>query len=173
MTVPRRIVLIGPMGAGKTTIGKALAKELSFEFVDSDREIERRCGTDIPWIFDVEGEAGFRERESAVIEELSQRAGIVLATGGGAVIQPENRRHLARDALVVYLQTSVDQQFERTRKDRHRPLLQRENPRQILQDLLEKRDPLYREIATIIISTDSRRPKAVIREIVEAFERGL
>lgn len=171
MTSPRRIVLIGPMGAGKTTIGKALAKELKFEFVDSDKEIEHRCGADIPWIFDVEGEAGFRERERSVIAELSQLDGIVLATGGGAVMNEENRRNLAQGALVVYLQTSVDQQFERTRRDRHRPLLQRENPRQILQQLMEIRDPLYRSIATVVVPTDHRKPKTVIKEIINAFQR--
>lgn len=171
MTTPRRIVLIGPMGAGKTTIGKGLAKELGFEFLDSDKEIEQRCGADIPWIFDVEGETGFRERERAVIEDLCQREGIVLATGGGAILNEDNRRHLARDALVVYLQTSVDQQYERTRRDRHRPLLQREDPRGILQQLMEIRDPLYRSIANLIVVTDHRKPRAVIKDIVGAYQR--
>jgi len=170
-TSPRRIVLIGPMGAGKTTIGKALAKELQFDFVDSDKEIEARCGADIPWIFDVEGEAGFRERERSVIAELSTRDNIVLATGGGAVIQEENRNNLAKDALVVYLQTSVEQQYERTRRDRHRPLLQRDNPKQILKQLMEVRDPLYRSIATVVVPTDHRKPKTVIREIINAFQQ--
>lgn len=164
----RSVVLVGPMGTGKTTIGKMVAREMGFEFVDSDREIEARCGADIPWIFDVEGESGFRERESQVIGELSQRPDIVLATGGGAVMAEENRKALSR-AFVVYLHTSVEQQYERTRKDRKRPLLQHDNPKATLQKLMSLREPVYRELADLIVQTDRKRPKSLVREIVKGF----
>jgi len=153
------------MGAGKSTIGRLLSKELGLPFKDSDQEIEARTGADIPWIFDMEGEEGFRRRESAMIDELTQLPKIVLATGGGVVMLPENRVFLGGRGTVIYLETSVDQQFERTFKDKNRPLLQTENPRQKLQDLLSVRDPLYREIADIVIPTHQGNPKAVIRQI--------
>ncbi len=150
----QRVFLVGPMGAGKTTIGRALAHKLKLEFFDSDREIEERTGADIPWIFDVEGEAGFRDREQQVIADLTQRNGILLATGGGVVMRPENRSALAGRGIVIYLYTSVDQQIERTGHDRHRPLLQGPDPAQTLRDLMAVRDPLYREIADYIVETD-------------------
>lgn len=154
------------MGAGKSTIGRLLAKELKYPFKDSDREIEARTGADIPWIFDVEGEEGFRQREEAMIAELVMEAGIVLATGGGVVMREANRRALAANGLVVYLRTSVDQQLQRTSKDRQRPLLLNADPERVLRDLMAKRDPLYREIADIIIDTDQRGPKVVVNTIV-------
>ena len=154
------------MGAGKSTIGRLLAKELKYPFKDSDREIEARTGADIPWIFDVEGEEGFRQREEAMIAELVTEKGIVLATGGGVVMREANRWALAGNGLVVYLRTSVDQQLQRTAKDRQRPLLLNADPERVLRDLMARRDPLYREIADIIIDTDQRGPKVVVNTIV-------
>lgn len=162
----RNVFLVGPMGAGKSTIGRLLAKELKYPFKDSDREIEARTGADIPWIFDVEGEEGFRQREEAMIAELVLESGIVLATGGGVVMREANRQALAANGLVVYLRTSVDQQLQRTSKDRQRPLLLNADPERVLRDLMAKRDPLYREIADIIIDTDQRGPKVVVNTIV-------
>ena len=161
------VFLVGPMGAGKTTIGRLLAKELDLEFIDSDLEIEARTGADIPWIFDVEGEAGFRVREQKVIEELTRRRGIVLSTGGGVVLSAENRRCLQGRGCVVYLATTVSQQLERTRKDQKRPLLRNlDDPREKLTDMMAQRDPLYREIADHIVATGRRGPKTVCAEIV-------
>jgi shikimate kinase len=165
----RNIFLVGLMGAGKTTIGRQLARTLGYEFVDSDHEIEQRTGADIPWIFDIEGEAGFRERERTVIDELTQRQGIVLATGGGAVLDPANRRHLMSRGLVVYLRASVKHLFKRTALDRNRPLLQTDDPHQRLQQLLDERDPLYREIADIIVDTNNRSVSNSVRLIVNQF----
>lgn len=153
------------MGAGKSTIGRMLSAELHAEFYDSDKVIEDRCGTNIPWIFDMEGEVGFREREEQSIDDLTQMSGIVLATGGGAVIRDVNRKHLSSRGTVVYLCTSVEQQLSRTSKDKNRPLLQQDNPEQILRDLFEIRDPLYRSIADIIIETDQRNPRWVVQEL--------
>lgn len=155
------------MGAGKSTIGRLLAKELKLPFKDSDKEIETRTGADIPWIFDVEGEQGFREREQAVIADLCEADGIVLATGGGAVMRPENRSALKRGGNVVYLHASVEQQIDRTARDRNRPLLRGDDPGKVLRDLLAVRDPLYREIADIIIETDERPPRMVVQEILD------
>lgn len=155
------------MGAGKSTIGRLLSKELRLPFKDSDKEIEQRTGADIPWIFDVEGEQGFREREQAVIADLSAGEALVLATGGGAVLREANRHNLRDGGRVVYLHASVDQQIERTARDRNRPLLQRADPAQVLRELMAVRDPLYREIADIIIETDERPPRMVVQEIIE------
>lgn len=162
------IFLIGPMGAGKTTIGRQLAKVLKMDFVDSDQEIEARTGADIAWIFDVEGEAGFRIREQKVIEELTLNKGIVLSTGGGVVLSEQNRRFLQARGRVVYLMTTVSQQLERTRKDQKRPLLRGlSNPREKLTEMMELRDPLYREIADHVVVTGRRGPKTVCAEIVQ------
>lgn len=166
----RNVILVGPMGAGKSTIGRLLAKELRLPFRDSDKEIEQRTGADIPWIFDVEGEQGFREREQTVIGELCDGAGLVLATGGGAVLRPENRAALRRGGRVVYLHASVEQQLDRTSRDRNRPLLRTIDPGKVLRDLLRIRDPLYREIADLVVETDERPPRLVVQEILERLE---
>ncbi len=155
------------MGAGKSTIGRLLAKELHLPFKDSDKEIEVRTGANIPWIFDKEGEPGFRERETAMIVELCHENGIVLATGGGAVMRPENRLALRNGGRVVYLHASIEQQVARTSRDRNRPLLRNANPEKILRDLLAIRDPLYREIADLVIETDERPPRMVVLDILE------
>lgn len=159
------------MGAGKTTIGRQLADLLGWTFVDSDHEIEARTGADIPWIFDIEGETGFRLREAAVIDDLTQREHIVLATGGGAVLRPDNRRHLHERGTVVYLETSVDRSLERTARDTHRPLLQTEDPRARLTELLRQRDPLYREIAHHVIATDRGPVRQVARQLLRTLSR--
>jgi shikimate kinase len=161
------VVLIGPMGAGKTTIGRMLADHLGYGFCDTDELIEERTGANIAWIFDVEGEHGFRDRESAMIRELTSRRRMVIATGGGAVLREENRRVLASIGLVVYLQTSVDQQLRRTRRDRKRPLLRTQDRASVLTDMLALRDPLYREIADLVVRTDKRGARAVTLEITE------
>lgn len=167
----RNLILVGPMGAGKSTIGRLLAKELHLPFKDSDKEIEVRTGADIPWIFDVEGEAGFREREQAVLADLCREDGLVLATGGGAVLRAENRAALHAGGRVIYLHTSVEQQLERTARDRNRPLLRTANPGQVLRELLTTRDPLYREIADVVIETDQRPPRMVVQEILSRLEQ--
>ncbi len=165
------IYLIGPMGAGKSTIGRMLSVDLGMEFKDTDREIEDKSGANIPWIFDMEGERGFRERESATIEELTRLPGLVLATGGGAILSNSNRTCLKARGVVVFLQTSVDSQLERTLKDKNRPLLQTEKPREILEKLLKQREPYYLETADIIISADDYNPKAVVQQIICMVER--
>jgi shikimate kinase len=164
------VYLVGPMGAGKSTIGRLLSAELKLEFKDSDKEIEDRCGCNIPWIFDVEGEIGFREREVIAIEEITLESDVLMATGGGAVLRPENRQNLSARGTVVYLKTSVEQQLARTSKDKNRPLLQIDNPEEVLTRLMNQRDPLYQEVADIIIQTDDRNPKYVVQEIVKRLE---
>lgn len=163
------IFLVGPMGAGKTTIGRQLADLLRWEFVDSDHEIEARTGANIPWIFDIEGEDGFRQREEQVIDILTQRRHIVLATGGGAVMREENRRHLQARGTVVYLETPVERQLERTARDHNRPLLQTPNPRARLTELLRIRDPLYREVAHHIMPTERASARDVAWHILQAL----
>lgn len=158
------------MGAGKSTIGRLLAKELKLHFKDSDKEIEQRTGADIPWIFDVEGEQGFREREQLMIAELCELSGVVIATGGGVVLRPENRAALRNGGRVVYLHASVDQQLDRTSRDRNRPLLRNADPGKVLAALMQIRDPLYREIADVIIETDERPPRMVVQEIIERLD---
>ena len=163
---PRRVFLVGPMGAGKTTTGRQLARALGLSFVDCDREIESRSGVDIPTIFDFEGEVGFRQRERAMIEELTNRDDVVLATGGGVVLDPDNRRDLAARGFVVYLSTPVDQQLRRTRHDRQRPLLQRGDRRATLSRLQQERDPLYREIADLVVDTAGGRRRSTVDRIL-------
>lgn len=157
------------MGAGKSAVGRQLARLLHLEFVDSDEEIEMRTGVDIPFIFEKEGEEGFRKREIKVIDKLSQREGVVLATGGGAIVDPESRNRLGARGFVIYLHTSVNQQLERTQKGRERPLLNNGDRGKILSDLMEQRDPLYREIADLIVETDGRKVQTVACEIEEAI----
>jgi shikimate kinase len=159
------IFLIGPMGAGKSAVGRKLAEELQREFIDSDEIIEARTGVDIPYIFEREGEAGFRARERQIIDELTQLAGVVLATGGGAVQDPGSRALLGTRGKVVYLHASVDQQLKRIRTSRQRPMLKGGDPREILEALMALRDPQYREIADVTVETDGRRVTAVTREI--------
>jgi len=171
MAEKRNIFLIGPMGAGKSTIGRELADRLHLEFFDSDQEIERRTGADIAWVFDLEGEEGFRKREEGVIEDLSEKQGIVLATGGGSVISTQVRNRLSARGVVVYLETTIDKQVARTQRDRRRPLLQTsEEPRTVLENLAIERNPLYEEIADVIVKTDDQSAKVVAHKIVERLD---
>jgi len=165
----RNVFLIGPMGSGKTAVGRQLARTLGFTFHDSDAEIERRTGVDIAYIFEKEGEAGFRLRERDAIAELTRLEPIVLATGGGAILHADNRRLLAERGRVVWLQASVDQQMERTRHGRHRPLLLNTDPRTRLDELTREREPLYAEIADVTVTTDGRRVQAVTDDILRAL----
>lgn len=160
------IFLIGPMGAGKTAVGKQIARILGLEFADSDSDIERRTGVDISFIFEKEGEEGFRRRERVAIEELTKRPGIVLATGGGAILSPANRTALTSRGTVIYLHASVWQQMARTRHSTNRPLLQTPDPKGRLENLMATREPIYRDIADIVVDTDGRRVKEVAKEIV-------
>lgn len=171
MAEKRNIFLIGPMGAGKSTIGREIADRLHLEFFDSDQEIERRTGADIAWVFDLEGEEGFRKREETVIEDLSEKQGIVLATGGGSVISTNVRNHLSARGIVVYLETTIDKQVARTQRDRRRPLLQTsEEPRTVLENLAVERNPFYEEIADIIVQTDDQSAKVVAHKIIERLD---
>lgn len=158
------------MGAGKSTIGKQLAAALKLNFADSDAEIQRRTGVDIPTIFEFEGEEGFRKREAVVIDELTHKDQLVLATGGGVVMEAENRRNLAARGFVVYLQCSTQQQFERTSKDKNRPLLDTDDPLAALQQLMAVREPLYNETADLVVSTEQRGASGVVREIISEIE---
>jgi shikimate kinase len=171
MVDKRNIFLIGPMGAGKSTIGRQLAQQLNIEFFDSDEEIEQRTGADISWVFDIEGESGFRERERKVIDELTKRQGIVLATGGGAIKSNEIRRRLSSRGIVVYLETTIEKQLARTQRDKKRPMLRTDTPQhEVLQALANERNPLYRDTADIIISTDDQSAKIVAVKIVQELE---
>ena len=167
MSKPQNVFLIGPMGAGKSAVGRQLARMLHLNFMDSDDEIESRTGVDISFIFEKEGEEGFRKREAKVIDDLSKIEGIVLATGGGAVVDPQNRSHLGARGFVVYLYTTVEQQLSRTQKGRSRPLLENGDRQQILEELMAERESMYRDIADLIVETDGRKVKAVANEILE------
>jgi shikimate kinase len=171
MLTKQNIFLIGPMGSGKTAVGRHLARLFHYTFHDSDADIEAKTGVDIPFIFEKEGEAGFRLREKESIERLTRLESIVLATGGGAVIEADNRRALAERGVVVYLATSVDQQIERTRHGRHRPLLNDTNPEERIKELMQRRALLYSEIADITVSTDGRRVQIVAEEIHRELKR--
>src|ERR1700678_1588434 len=165
------IFLIGPMGSGKTAVGRHLARLLHFTFHDSDADIEARTGVEIAFIFEKEGEPGFRVREKESIERLTRLQSIVLATGGGAVIDADNRRVLAERGAVIYLETSIDQQLERTRHARHRPLLNDTDPEQKLNELMLRRAVLYAEIADFTVSTNGRRVQLVAEEIYQELRR--
>ena len=161
-----RVILVGPMGAGKSTVGRALAKLLGYAFVDSDEEIERRTGANIPWIFEIEGEQGFRDREQQVITELAERDQVVIATGGGAVLRDANRQTLKQRGLVIYLCASLREQVWRTSHDRKRPLLAGKNRRAVLSELMALRDPLYREVSDVVVSTDNRSAKKLAQHLL-------
>jgi shikimate kinase len=163
----RNIFFVGLMGAGKTTVGKHLAKSLEMDFYDTDQEIEKRTGVRIPTIFEMEGEAGFRKREVLMIDELTQMPNIVLATGGGAVLNAENRQHLASRGTVIYLRASVQDLYLRTRFDRNRPLLQNTNAQAKLEQLFSERDPLYREVAHHIVDTGNQPVANIVQKIEE------
>ena len=171
MNTPDNIFLVGPMGAGKSTIGRRLARALGRHFLDSDKEIEQRTGASISWIFDKEGESGFRAREKLMIDELTRRPDIVLATGGGSILDPDNRHRLRERGLVIYLNVSIGEQLRRTRRDTNRPLLQTGDRRKRLEELFEIRDPLYREVAHFIIGTDRRQAHGVVQTILHHLER--
>jgi shikimate kinase len=164
------LFLVGMMGAGKTTVGRLIARRLKRPFFDSDQEIEHRCGVDIRAIFDIEGEAGFRARESQVIAELAAREGIVLATGGGAVLDRENRRRLAAAGTVVYLHARPEALFERVRHDKHRPLLATPDPLARLGELYALRDPLYREVADLVCETGRQSAQSLARSLLARLE---
>ena len=162
--------LVGPMGAGKSTVGRRLAQALKQRFIDCDKALEERTGASIPLIFELEGEAGFRAREKALTAELTQLPNIVLATGGGVVLDPDNRRYLSERGFVIYLQTSVDEQLRRVGKDPNRPLLQADDPRARLQAILEQREPLYREVADMVICTDGCHARQIAAEILQQIQ---
>lgn len=161
----KNIILIGPMGAGKTTIGRQIAKVFDYDFYDSDREIEERTGASIPLIFELEGEEGFRKREQNIISDLCNKHHIVLATGGGAVLRKENQNSLSRSGTVIYLCAEIDDLLARTAKDKNRPLLQTDNPKESLKKILIEREPIYRELADIILTTNKMTVHTAVKEL--------
>ena len=165
------LILIGMMGAGKTTVGKELARRRKLRFADCDQEIVARTGVSIPTIFEIEGEAGFRKRETQMMDELTQESDIVIATGGGVVMAPVNRELMHARGIVIYLNVPPQILFERTRHDRNRPLLQVENPRQRIEELHRQRDPLYREVAHIIVDGGRGNPGTMVRMIESAVQK--
>jgi shikimate kinase len=168
--VSGNIFLVGPMGAGKSTVGRHLARALGRDFFDSDKEIEKRTGVSISWIFEMEGEAGFRAREQKVIDDLSQLKDIVLATGGGAILSDDNRRLLRSRGHVVYLSASPEQLFRRTSKDKSRPLLQTDNPKQKIINLLAERGPLYESVADIELRTGEQSISHAVNEVIKQLD---
>ncbi|WP_296228829.1 shikimate kinase [Ralstonia sp. UBA689] len=164
------VFFVGLMGAGKTTVGRAVARRLDLPFFDSDHEIEARCGVRVPVIFELEGETGFRDRETHVIDELTSRKGVVVATGGGAVLRPENRAFLRERGTVIYLRANSHDLYLRTRHDKNRPLLQTENPRAKLEELLAVRDPLYREVAHFVIETGKPTVAQLVNMVLMQLE---
>lgn len=166
----RNIFLIGPMGVGKTTIGKMLAAELGLEFHDSDQEIERRAGADVAWIFDVEGEEGFRARETSVMDDLTSRTGVLIATGGGSVLDPNNRRFLQSRGTVIFLDTSLEIQLRRTERDKKRPLLRNVDHEEVLTKLKADRDPIYNEMADVRIFVGDRGSNKTVSMILDELK---
>ena len=166
----RNIFLIGPMGSGKTTVGKIIAKDLAKEFHDTDHKIEASTGVDISYVFDVEGEAGFREREEKMVAIITQKKNIVLATGGGAIESENNRRFLANNGYVVYLKTSLDDQVLRAKPSSRRPLLQNVEPKKKLQELMQKRKSLYESIADTIVNTEGHNSHSLAKQVIENFD---
>ena len=167
MKRPGNLYLVGMMGAGKTTVGRLLARRLKLRFVDSDHEIEKRCGVKVPLIFDIEGESGFRAREAQTIAELAALEGIVLATGGGAVLAKENRERLAECGTVIYLRARPEDLYERVRQDRNRPLLATPDPLARLRELYIQRDPLYREVADMVVDTGRQTVQSLARSLAD------
>jgi shikimate kinase len=165
------IFLIGPMGAGKTTTGKRLARTLDKQFIDSDREIELRTGATISLIFEIEGEAGFRAREAKLIAELAGYSNTVLSTGGGAILDLNNRKHLKSNGYVIYLRATIDKLLARAKPDKNRPLLHTDNPRAVLMELIEQRSPLYEQTADLIVDTDQRTARGVVNAILREIEK--
>ena len=171
---PRSVFLIGMMGAGKTTVGRLLAQSLGYLFVDADRELEARSGVPIATIFSVEGEEGFRRREATLLDELTQQPGIVLATGGGAVLDADTRRRLKERGLVVYLRATGEEIHRRTRNDRSRPLLRTADRRSRIDELLAQREPLYEETAHVTFQSAAANPRRLVRRLLDdAAIRGL
>lgn len=170
MKASGNLFLVGLMGAGKTTVGRQLARLTGKTFYDSDHEIEARTGVRIPVIFEIEGEAGFRVRESEMIAELAALPDIVLATGGGAVLDPHNRQILANYGTVIYLRASIDDLLARTQHDKNRPLLQTANPRAKLEALFAQRDPLYREVADIVVDTSRQNINTLVHRLLRQIE---
>ena len=172
MSLPKRVVLVGPMGAGKSTIGRMLAKELGYRFLDSDRIIEERCGANIPWIFDVEGEVGFRDREARIFAEFVGKGAVVVSTGAGVVLRGENQDLLRRHhPHVIWLQVDFKTQLDRLKNDKNRPLLQVTDPKAKLRAMAIEREPLYREYSSIQVQTRRTNPSVVVRQIMERIER--
>lgn len=167
------IFLVGPMGAGKTTIGLQIARQFGRHFYDSDKEIEKRTGATIPLIFELEGEEGFRKRETQVIKSLAELKQAIIATGGGAVLKAENRAILKEHGLIIYLKADLEHLFDRTQKDKNRPLLQTENPKDRLREILEQRDPLYEGIADIVVKTGDQSIKSVVEHITRLIKAKL
>ena len=167
----KRLFIVGPMAVGKTTIGKLLADALGLSFVDSDHEIESRAGTNVAWIFDVEGEDAFRDRESKVIDDITNQCSVLLATGGGSVLRQENRDKLAERGVVIFLDTNVETQLKRTAKDTKRPLLQTGNPRAVLTQLKIERDPLYTEVADIRVFVGNAGSKKTVNSILQKLRK--
>ena len=161
------IFIVGPMGSGKSTVGKIISSELFLNFFDTDEEIETRTGASIDWIFDLEGEDGFRKRESKILEEMVQQNSIVLSTGGGIILSETNREHLSSRGTVFYLATPISVQLERTSKDKDRPLLKNDDPGKILEKLHQARESLYEEVADYIVNTEGKSSQEVSEEIIK------
>lgn len=170
MDFPQNIFLVGPMGVGKSTVGRHLATILVKQFIDADHEIERHTGAPVSLIFEIEGQAGFRERESRMLDTLTSQTNIVLATGGGSVLSEINRNILSDRGFVIYLHADTEVLYQRTRRDRNRPLLNKGDRRKTLEDIMVVRDPLYRKVAKLVIETDSRSARIVAKDIIDKLK---